>query len=43
MEMNEGDKARAALEKVIAMYPGTDAASKAKKALASALTKEGTR
>lgn len=43
MEMNEGNKARAALDKVIVMYPGTDAASKAKKALESALTKEGTR
>jgi len=43
MEMNEGEKGRAVLEKVMALYPGTDAASKARKALESAGAKEGTR
>lgn len=43
MEMNEGEKGRAVLEKVMSLYPGTDAASKARKALESAGAKEGTR
>lgn len=41
MEMNEGARAKAALEKVVAMYPGTDAASKAMKALETVGAKEG--
>lgn len=43
MEMNQGDAAMAIFIKLIARHPGTDAASKARKAMEDAGAKEGTR
>lgn len=43
MEMNQGDRARAVLDRLIARHPGTDAAAKARKAIEAAGAKEGTR